>query len=97
MDRLQHSSFGTRLKELRQAQGLSIRHLAARCGLSKSSIASYERGEVTPGLEASERIAAGLGIGLAQLLGSIDGIEECGAAGGMVRRRVMAGEGMLAI
>jgi transcriptional regulator with XRE-family HTH domain len=78
MSRLQYASFGTRVKQLREAQGISIRHLAKRAGVSKSSLSKIEAGDQVAGLEASERIAAGLGLTLWQILGGADarGIEE---------------------
>ena len=45
------------MKLLREEQGISIRHLAKRAGISKSSLSKIERGDQIAGLEASERIA----------------------------------------
>ena len=78
MRTLEYSSFGNRVKQLREEQGISIRRLAKRAGISKSSLSKIEQGDQIAGLEASERIAAGLGLTLGQILGGADarGIEE---------------------
>jgi transcriptional regulator with XRE-family HTH domain len=78
MRTLEYSSFGGRVKQLREEQGISIRRLAKRAGISKSSLSKIEAGDQVAGLEASERIAAGLGLTLWQILGGADarGIEE---------------------
>jgi transcriptional regulator with XRE-family HTH domain len=78
VDRVAEKSFGGRVKQLREEQGISIRRLAKRAGISKSSLSKIEAGDQVAGLESSERIAAGLGLTLGQILGGADarGIEE---------------------
>jgi transcriptional regulator with XRE-family HTH domain len=111
MNRLQYASFGARVKELREEQGISIRRLAKRAGVSKSSLSNIEAGDQVAGLETSERIASGLGLTLWQILGGANsaGIEErrrsqqmsftthheISGPGRFARRRTLAGEGML--
>ncbi len=59
---------GTRIKALREAEGLSLRELAVRCGVSAPMLSQVERGETSPTLHVAERIAAGLELRLSQLL-----------------------------
>jgi transcriptional regulator with XRE-family HTH domain len=62
------SLVGPRLKALREAAGLSLRDLAARCGVSAAMLSQVERGETSPTLQVAARIAAGLDLRLSQLL-----------------------------
>ena len=53
---------GQRLREARQAQGLSLAALAARTGsLSKSRISNYEQGIRRVGLEEAQQLSDALG------------------------------------
>ncbi len=47
---------------------LSLRDLAGRSGVSAPMLSQVERGETSPTLTVAERIAAGLGLRLSQLL-----------------------------
>jgi transcriptional regulator with XRE-family HTH domain len=78
MRTLEYPTFGVRVKQLREAQGISIRRLAARAGISKSALAAIEAGDQGAGLGLSDRIAAGLGLTLGQIFGGADssGVEE---------------------
>lgn len=58
----------TRLLALRQAQGLSLAELAERSGVSKAMISKVERAQSSPTAVLLGRLAAGLGVPLAQLL-----------------------------
>lgn len=44
--------FSTRLRQLRERRGMSRAVLAECCGLSKNSIARYERGERVPDIRS---------------------------------------------
>lgn len=57
-----------RLLALRQARGLSLSELAALCGVSKATVSKVERAQTSPSAAILGRLAAGLGIPLAQLL-----------------------------
>ena len=57
-----------RLSALRQAQGLSLAELAERSGVSKAMISKIERAQSSPTAVLLGRLAAGLGVSLAQLL-----------------------------
>lgn len=49
--------FPARLREMRERKRLSRRVLSELCGLSKNSIARYERGERVPSLADAEALA----------------------------------------
>ena len=55
-------AFATRLRELRQAAGLTQKQLAEKSGLHQRSISHYEQGLVDPSLPAAQAIAAALGV-----------------------------------
>jgi transcriptional regulator with XRE-family HTH domain len=59
---------GARVRALREASSLSLRDLAARCGVSTPMLSQVERGETSPTLAVAARIAAGLELRLSQLL-----------------------------
>lgn len=58
----------TRLYQLRKANGLSIDALAQHSGVSKAMISKIERQESSPTAVTLGKLAAGLGVPLAQLL-----------------------------
>src|SRR5437870_4524352 len=59
---------GDRVKALREARGFSLRDLAQRSGVSAPMLSQVERGETSPTLAVAQKIAAGLGLSLSQLL-----------------------------
>ena len=59
-----NSRIACRVREMRQAQGLTLEQLAQRCGVSRSMISVVERGESSPTASVLDRIAAGLGSSL---------------------------------
>ncbi len=59
---------GPRIRSLREAEGLSLRDLASRSGVSAPMLSQVERGETSPTLAIADRIAAGLELSLSQLL-----------------------------
>lgn len=59
---------GARIRSLREADGLSLRDLAERSGVSAPMLSQVERGETSPTLTIAARIAAGLELSLSQLL-----------------------------
>jgi XRE family transcriptional regulator, regulator of sulfur utilization len=59
---------GRRVRALREAMGYSLRDLAERSGVSAPMLSQVERGETSPTLAVAEKIAAGLGLTLSQLL-----------------------------
>lgn len=72
----------SRLLALRQAQGLSLAALAEVSGVSKAMISKVERAESSPTAMILGRLAAGLGVPLAQLL-----TEEDKDAGRRLRKK----------
>jgi len=58
----------TQLLTLRQSQGLSLADLAERSGVSKAMISKVERAQSSPTAVLLGKLAAGLGVPLAQLL-----------------------------
>src|SRR5215210_8321663 len=72
---------GPRVKALREAEGLSLRDLAERTGVSAPMLSQVERGETSPTLQVAARIASGLQLRLSQLLR----LDEGGASVTIVR------------
>jgi transcriptional regulator with XRE-family HTH domain len=58
---------GEVLKRLREQHGLSLRTLATRAGFSASFLSQLEHGQVSPSIASLDRIAAELGVTLADL------------------------------
>lgn len=56
-----------KVKELRQASGLSQEAFADRCGFARSYMSRIERGGANPSLDAVEVLATGLGVEVRQL------------------------------
>lgn len=54
--------FGSRVKELRQASGMSQEAFADRCGFVRSYMSRIERGGANPSLDAVEVLADALGV-----------------------------------
>lgn len=59
---------GARIRELRQAQQMTLEELAERSGVSRAMISKVERGTNNPTLVVAVKIASGLGVGLTDLL-----------------------------
>jgi transcriptional regulator with XRE-family HTH domain len=55
-------NFGKRLRELREAKGMTQESLAHEAGLDRTYISSVERGERNISLENIERLALALGV-----------------------------------
>jgi transcriptional regulator with XRE-family HTH domain len=60
--------FGRRVRELRQAKGLSQEGFAAECNLDRTYVGGIERGERNLALRNIEVIASTLGISLSELM-----------------------------
>lgn len=65
-------TFPQRLRQLRRGLKMTQGTLADKVGVSKSSIAMYERGEREPSVDALEAIASALGVSLDYLRGKSD-------------------------
>jgi transcriptional regulator with XRE-family HTH domain len=64
---------GEVLRRLREQQGVSLRTLATRAGFSASFLSQLETGQVSPSIGSLERIAAELGVTLADLFEATQG------------------------
>ncbi len=53
---------GVRLHELREAQGISMRALAAKSGLSANALSMIERGRTSPSVSTLYKLADALGV-----------------------------------
>jgi len=59
--------FGQRVKQLRQATGLSQEAFADRCGFARSYMSRIERGAANPSLDAVQVLADALAVEVAKL------------------------------
>ena len=66
------ASFSQRLKQLREENNWSVRHLAKLTGISHSAMTYYEMGERNPKREALEAIADVFNVDMDYLLGNSD-------------------------
>ena len=64
--------FGVRVRQLRKERGWSQEAFADLCGLHRTYIGSIERGEQNISLENIQKLAATLGISLAELFAPFD-------------------------
>ncbi|MGH2923619.1 MAG: helix-turn-helix domain-containing protein [Solirubrobacterales bacterium] len=78
---------GERVRQLREALGLSLRDLAGRTGVSAPMLSQVERGETSPTLAVAGRIASGLDLTLSQLLRLDEGRHMVITRAGEGRRR----------
>lgn len=67
---------GEQIAALRRKRGLSQKELAARLGISASTVGMYEQNRRKPPLNLLPSLAGLLGVGTAQLLSSIRGPQE---------------------
>lgn len=63
------AQFPQRLKELREAKGISQQTLGELCGLTRQTIYMYEDGQRVPGLSALIAIADCLDVSIDRLVG----------------------------
>lgn len=63
------NKFPNQLRQMRKRRGISISKMAELCGISKSAISRYERGERTPDLKEAEALADFFDISLDYLCG----------------------------
>jgi transcriptional regulator with XRE-family HTH domain len=61
-DDVSSKPFSERLREVREAAGLSQGGLAARAGLTRQALSLLESGQREPAWETVQRLAAGLGV-----------------------------------
>ncbi|MFH1184172.1 MAG: helix-turn-helix domain-containing protein [Chloroflexota bacterium] len=58
-----------RLRELREAQGISMRALAQRSGLSANALSMIERGRASPSVSTLNKLAEALGVSITEFFG----------------------------
>ncbi len=61
------ATFGARVRQLREQAGLSAYALAAAAEMAPINLSRIERGDHAPSWAAARRLAAALGVGLADL------------------------------
>ncbi|MGO4713619.1 helix-turn-helix domain-containing protein [Bradyrhizobium sp. 2TAF24] len=81
MDSGINARIAARLRDLRATHGLTLDALAAQSGVSRSTISLIERSETSPTAVVLERLAAALGVALANLF------EPIGSTADPVSRR----------
>ena len=64
MDEISPPDIGPRLRALRKRRGLSLRALAALCGLSANTISLVERGKTSPSVATLHRLVTALGVSM---------------------------------
>ena len=72
MDEQVESRFGKRLRDVREAEGISQEALAANAGLHRTYVGLIERGERNVTLRTIERLAAALDVEMSELMPSRD-------------------------
>jgi transcriptional regulator with XRE-family HTH domain len=73
MAELVEREVGRRIREIREARGLSLKALAERCGLSLNAISRIERGESSPTVASLHRLAAALDVPVTDFFASAGG------------------------
>lgn len=66
----QDTGFGARIKQFRQARGLTMQALAQQSGLAQSTISKVEQGQLSPTYENILRLAGGLQVDVVELFDS---------------------------
>lgn len=62
------SGIGQRIRDIREARGLTLDALAAKCGIAKPNLSRLENDKVSPKFETIRAVASGLGVDPALLL-----------------------------
>ncbi|MCB1358369.1 MAG: cupin domain-containing protein [Maritimibacter sp.] len=65
-------NIGERLKEIREAKGLSQRELAARAGMTNGAISMIEQDKTSPSVSSLKRILDGIPMPLSQFFGEVE-------------------------
>lgn len=63
------SSFGTKLKEVRKAKGMTQKDLASAIGAAHNSVSNWEHDQNEPALDVLKKICVVLGVSPEELLG----------------------------
>ena len=65
-------AFGLAVRRRREENGLSQENLAAQAGIHRTYVSSIERGKVRLGLDIAQKVAAGLGVPLHELIKDVE-------------------------
>lgn len=65
-----------RLRELREGQGLSMRALAQRSGLSANALSMIERGRASPSVSTLTKLATALGVSITEFFGQVEAKQD---------------------
>lgn len=63
--------FGNRVREMRLAQGISLRKFALMISIDKSFLVDIEHGRKAPTLDTIEKIARGLNVSFTELFAGL--------------------------
>ena len=58
---------GTRLREIRKRNGLTLNDLSGRAGVSRAAISKIERGDMSPTFDTMKKLSTGLQVDLVEL------------------------------
>jgi transcriptional regulator with XRE-family HTH domain len=95
LDALTPESLGTRLRELREGAGVSLRALAARLGISPSAVSQIERGVMRPSVSRLIAYVGAIGVPLSAVFET--GIEKAPEGSAGARAAAPAGQFQFAI
>ena len=69
------STFGRRVRELRESQGLSINRFAMICGMNNTYVGWVENGDVNISIKTQAKIASALGVEVWELFAPAELVE----------------------
>jgi transcriptional regulator with XRE-family HTH domain len=85
---------GSRLREARRAQGLTLDAVASAAGFTKSFVSAVERGDTSPSIGSLYRICEVLGISMSALFETVDAPESNVVRRADVEGTYFGGEGV---
>ena len=91
------SQIGERLRQARQAQGLTARDLAKRVGVSPSLISQIERDKVNPSVSTLWGLVTVLGLTMSELFSEVEGPPSLQSAAPAAHRGPLTAEGARAV
>ncbi|MBI3317046.1 MAG: helix-turn-helix transcriptional regulator [Candidatus Omnitrophica bacterium] len=65
-------NLGERIRQFRKQRGLTLVEISKRTGVAQATLSRIETGTMTGTVESHEKIAEAIGIGLAELYGTVD-------------------------
>ena len=82
---------GEKIKELRRIKNMSLRELAAKTGLSKTTLSDLEKGTKNPSLETLEKVAAAFELSPAEFLKETESPDELISSAKASSSEILAG------